>query len=88
MTTYPVRLDAKRRPTLPAELLAEAGVSPESELVASTDGAGRIVVETREALVARIRGRYRTPRPGPGLAQAWQEHHEAEVAALDARAGR
>lgn len=64
---YVLRLDAKRRPTLPAALLAEAALKPDSELIARADGAGRIVLETAEAVKRRVRdravaGRARTGR--------------------------
>lgn len=42
---YRVPLDAKRRPTLPAALLVEAGIDPTHELVARADGPGRVVLE-------------------------------------------
>jgi bifunctional DNA-binding transcriptional regulator/antitoxin component of YhaV-PrlF toxin-antitoxin module len=44
-TGYRVHVDAKRRPTLPAALLAEAGIDATHELVARADGHGRIVLE-------------------------------------------
>ena len=43
--TYRLRMDGKRRPTLPAALLDDAGISPTHELVAYTDGRGRVVLE-------------------------------------------
>jgi hypothetical protein len=44
-TGYRVHVDAKRRPTLPAALLAEAGIDATHELVARADGLGRIILE-------------------------------------------
>ena len=52
--SYPIVLDARRRPTLPAELLEEAGLSGASDLVAFSEP-GRIVLSTRTALVGRVR---------------------------------
>jgi hypothetical protein len=49
---YRVILDAKRRPTLPAALLEEAGISPSSDLVAHSDRKGRIVLEDPLAMLA------------------------------------
>jgi len=43
--SYRVRVDTKRRPTLPSALLAEAGIDATHELVAHVDGRGRIVLE-------------------------------------------
>ncbi|WP_369054637.1 AbrB/MazE/SpoVT family DNA-binding domain-containing protein [Kineococcus terrestris] len=61
-SSYTVRLDAKRRPTLPAELLAAVDARPGSELVATVED-GRIVLETREALMERLRAKH-AARPG------------------------
>jgi DNA-binding transcriptional regulator/RsmH inhibitor MraZ len=50
--TYRVRMDAKRRPTLPASLLHEAGIEPDHELVAWSDGHGRVVLEDPLVMLA------------------------------------
>ncbi|MGH9092817.1 MAG: hypothetical protein ACRDZR_15790 [Acidimicrobiales bacterium] len=42
---YRVHLDAKRRPTLPAQLLAQAGVAGERDLIAHVISPGRILLE-------------------------------------------
>jgi bifunctional DNA-binding transcriptional regulator/antitoxin component of YhaV-PrlF toxin-antitoxin module len=52
--TFPVHLDSKRRPTLPARLLDEAGISGASDLVARVDGPGRIVLEDPEAMLRAL----------------------------------
>ncbi len=49
---YQVKVDAKRRPTLPAVLLAEAGINPGHELVARAQGQGRIMLEDPMAVLA------------------------------------
>lgn len=49
---YRVRIDAKRRPTLPAALLDEAQIDATHELVAHADGLGRIVLEDPLAVLA------------------------------------
>lgn len=54
---FQVTLDKKRRATFPAQLLGQAGVAEDAELIAHAEGAGRIVVETREAIRRRIRER-------------------------------
>ncbi len=51
---YRVHLDGKRRPTLPAALLADAGLSSTRELVARTDGTGRVILEDPLAMLARF----------------------------------
>lgn len=51
-TTYRVRLDGKRRPTLPAALLDDAGINPAHELVAHTDGHGRVILEDPLVMLA------------------------------------
>jgi hypothetical protein len=44
--SYRVHLDDRRRPTLPAALLFEAGIEANvHELVARSDGPGRVVLE-------------------------------------------
>lgn len=46
VASYRVRLDSRRRPTLPAALLEEAEIGDgEVELVARVDGPGRVVLE-------------------------------------------
>ena len=42
---FRVTLDGKRRPTLPAALLDDAGVDATRVLIARVDGPGRIVLE-------------------------------------------
>jgi hypothetical protein len=52
---YHVRLDNRRRPTLPAALLEEAGIDEEGvELVARSDGPGRIVLEDPLSLLRAL----------------------------------
>lgn len=59
-------MDSRRRPTLPAELLAAASVHPDDRLVARADGEGRIVLETRAALRSRVRARAQEERAHEG----------------------
>ncbi len=55
VTSYPVRLDNRRRPTLPSALLEEAGIVLGShELVARADGPGRGGLEDPVALHAAL----------------------------------
>ncbi len=51
-SSYRLPLDAKRRPTLPAALLAEAGIDATHELVARADGPGRVVLEDPLSVLA------------------------------------
>ena len=54
-TSYPVRLDERRRPTLPTALLQEAGISADvHELVARVDGPGRLVLEDPSTLLLNL----------------------------------
>ena len=54
-TSYPVRLDDRRRPTLPSALLEEAGIAMgPRDLIARVDGRGRIVLEDPTALLADL----------------------------------
>ncbi len=54
VTACPITLDARRRPTLPAELLAESDLDLRDGLVAYAER-GRIVLTTRAGLLARAR---------------------------------
>lgn len=65
-TSWPVRLDSRRRPTLPEELLSEARVGRGEELVAHVESEGRIVLETRDAIRRRLRQRFADGRARVG----------------------
>lgn len=54
---WKVRLDDRRRPTLPEELLEAAGIPLGAELTARVVDDGMIVLETRDAVRERIRRR-------------------------------
>lgn len=55
MTSYSVRLDGRRRPTLPLALLEEAGIATgPHELIARVEGPGRVVLEDPTALLAAL----------------------------------
>jgi hypothetical protein len=55
MISYLVRLDGRRRPTLPSALLEEAGIMVGSqELVAYVEGPGRVVLEDPTALLGAL----------------------------------
>jgi len=54
-TSYRVRLDSRRRPTLPTALLDEAGIEDEGvELIARAEGLGRIVLEDPLSLLREV----------------------------------
>jgi bifunctional DNA-binding transcriptional regulator/antitoxin component of YhaV-PrlF toxin-antitoxin module len=57
VSTFRVRLDTKRRPTLPARLLEDAGLAGVEELVARADGCGRIVLEDPAAMLSALQDR-------------------------------
>lgn len=60
-TSYPIRLDARRRPTLPSELIAEAGLGQDDDLVAYSEQ-GRIVISTRARLLSSVQEMFRAAR--------------------------
>ena len=60
-TTYPISLDARRRPTLPVELIAEAGLGEAEDLVAYSEQ-GRIVISTRARLLSSVQEMFRAAR--------------------------
>lgn len=57
VSSYRLPLDGKRRPTLPAALLAEAGIDATHELVARVDGPGRVVLEDPLSVLAAFQSR-------------------------------
>lgn len=75
---WPVALDVKRRPTLPAALLEEAGIAPNDPLVAHTAAEGVIVLETRAAIRRRLRERYAEGRRRTGASGSPTEELLAE----------
>lgn len=53
-TAYRVHVDAKRRPTLPAAVLTDAGLSASRDLVVRADGRGRIILEDPTVLLSEF----------------------------------
>jgi bifunctional DNA-binding transcriptional regulator/antitoxin component of YhaV-PrlF toxin-antitoxin module len=74
VSTFHVRLDTKRRPTLPARLLEDAGLAGVGELVARADGRGRIVLEDPAAMLIALQDR---------LAAAIEESGETAESTID-----
>ena len=66
VTIFQVRLDTKRRPTLPARLLEDAGLVGVEELVARADGRGRIVLEDPAAMLSELQDRLAAVLEGSG----------------------
>ena len=62
MTAYEVSLDKKRRLMLPPELITESGLGTAKDLVAYTDGAGRVVFAARSTLLPHVQGVFRAAR--------------------------
>lgn len=52
--TVRLKLDAKRRPTIPSSVLDAAGVGPGEDLVARVEGPGRIVLESASSVLAQL----------------------------------
>ncbi|MDP9399305.1 MAG: hypothetical protein M3P96_16450 [Actinomycetota bacterium] len=63
---FRLRLDEKRRPTLPQQLLDEAGVHPGEDLLARVEGPGRIVLEGPRAVLAGLQAAVRAGREARG----------------------
>jgi hypothetical protein len=90
MTAYELKVDAKRRPTLPTQLLVEVEIEhvAGTTLVARPLGRGRFLVETQEAAQqerrAELRAGFAPQQEGDATAdvRAWR----AEDAALLGRA--
>lgn len=73
MTTVPaqvfrIRLDERRRPTLPPALLEQAGIATDAhDLVARVDGPGRVVLEDPAALLAALQNKVRAGKLANGI---------------------
>lgn len=61
-----LRLDGKRRPTLPQSLLDAAGVGPGQDLVARVEGPGRIVLEGAATVLAGLQAAVRSGKETHG----------------------
>lgn len=60
--SHRLRLDEKRRPTLPQSLTEAAGVGPGEDLVARVDGPGRIVLEGADTVLTGLQAAVRSGR--------------------------
>ena len=80
-TSYRVHVDAKRRPTLPAAVLAAAGVSGSRELVVRADGLGRIVLEDPAILLAEFQSAVARGKAAAGFQGSLAEDLAADRAA-------
>jgi hypothetical protein len=66
--TYVVRLDERRRPTLPPALLAAAGIASDAhDLVARVAGPGRVVLEDPQAMLASLQDDFAAARRVRGV---------------------
>lgn len=80
-----LRLDDKRRTTLPPALLAAAGVGPGADLVARVEAPGRIVLESPAAILAGLQAAVRQGAPTRGHTRSLVEELLAERAVEAAR---
>lgn len=78
--SWKVRLDGRRRPTLPEELLNAAGIAQGSELTARVMGDGMIVLETGDAVRDRLRRRMAPLRTGESEVDAFLAERRAAAA--------
>jgi bifunctional DNA-binding transcriptional regulator/antitoxin component of YhaV-PrlF toxin-antitoxin module len=86
--SYPITWDARRRTTLPAELLRAAGLDAEPELVAYVEK-GSIVLSSRRALVERARQAFRgTGRSGRTASAELEDLRRADAEREQERLGR
>jgi hypothetical protein len=70
---YRVRLDGKRRPTLPARLLAEAEIEAGEELMARAEGKGRIVLEEPAVALSALQAAVAEGKQSRGITQGLAE---------------
>lgn len=83
----PFRVGEKGRVVLPAAVRRAAGILEGAEVVARTDGEGRIVIETVESIKRRVRGF--APEPsGADSTEDVRRMREQDVAESDAAATR
>lgn len=62
---FEVSLDTKRRPTLPAALLSLVHIEPGDDLLAIPDGEGRILLQSRDAVLREVRESIRSGFENP-----------------------
>lgn len=63
-TVWKVRLDSRRRPTLPEEVMKAAGLEPGAELRISVAEEGCLVIETPAHILKRAKSRIKTKGSG------------------------
>jgi bifunctional DNA-binding transcriptional regulator/antitoxin component of YhaV-PrlF toxin-antitoxin module len=63
-SVWTVRLDSRRRPTLPEEVLVAAGLEPGAELRVHVAEKGCLVIETPEHVLKRAKSRIKTKGSG------------------------
>jgi bifunctional DNA-binding transcriptional regulator/antitoxin component of YhaV-PrlF toxin-antitoxin module len=85
--TVTLSVGEKGRVVLPAALRREAGVQVGDELVARTVGPHQILVETREAVAARLRARFREAGGTDDLRRARAADRAAEELTSVRRSG-
>jgi bifunctional DNA-binding transcriptional regulator/antitoxin component of YhaV-PrlF toxin-antitoxin module len=64
---FSVRLDSRRRPTLPVELLEVLGVGAGDVLIASISAEHAVILETPDHVRARLRRAFGAPEEGHGV---------------------
>ena len=78
--TFRVKVDAKRRPTLPQHLLDAAGVGDGQDLIAHLEAPGRIVLEGPATVLARLQAAVRAGKEERGVTASLAEELLAERA--------
>ena len=79
--TFRVKVDAKRRPTLPQSLLDAAGVGGGQDLIAHLETPGRIVLEGPATVLARLQAAVRAGKDERGVTASLADELLAERAA-------
>ncbi len=86
LESWRLRMDDKRRVTIPTALLLRAGIASDEDLVAYAE-AGRVVLETRQAITQRLQDDYAKARAAGGKSGSAVEELLNDRA-IDAKAGR
>ncbi len=82
---YRLVVEERGRVVIPAELRRSLGIAAGAELVAHVEPPGRIVLEDRRALVARLRGSW-GKAPGGSAVEELLAERRAEAAREEAEA--
>lgn len=77
--SWSVRLDSRRRPTLPDEAMRAAGLKVGDELRVRVAEEGLLILETPRHALDRVKAHMRGAAPEGGVVEAFLEERRAEA---------